>query len=98
MGIVLFGLALYVLYIGWRFRNESKADRKYEAELAEQYKDLLGTPKPPKTCSFCGRQRGEVKYMVEGKTDIPKRPTICDRCVKTCKTLLANNINSPSAA
>jgi hypothetical protein len=34
-------------------------------------------------CNFCGNQKGEVKYLIEGKSG-----RICNNCIELCYELL----------
>jgi ATP-dependent Clp protease ATP-binding subunit ClpX len=38
--------------------------------------------KPPLYCSFCGKEKDEVAYLVSGSTVF-----ICNECVETCREI-----------
>lgn len=41
--------------------------------------------KQEERCSFCGKEKSEVKHLVQG---VQPRAFICDRCALAAKTLL----------
>lgn len=44
--------------------------------------ELVKPKKPPLYCSFCGKEKSEVAYLVAGPTVF-----ICNECVELCREI-----------
>lgn len=66
-----------------KFGDKSRKERKMLRDTARKIVSKQDDDVAGSMCSFCGRDKSEVKHMIQGPS-----ANICDACVAKCSQII----------